>query len=80
MRRRVPRATWPLILLAGALVAGTTVGGRHASSATAVLPIYDGIPSLAMALLPARMLSLDSRVLGLPDRFRLPFVAAPVDS
>jgi uncharacterized membrane protein YphA (DoxX/SURF4 family) len=37
-----------------------------------------GLPSLAMALLPARMLSLDSRALGLPDRFRLPSQRPPL--
>jgi uncharacterized membrane protein YphA (DoxX/SURF4 family) len=35
-----------------------------------------GIPSLLMALRPARLLSLDNLLLGLPDRFRVPLLAA----
>ena len=38
---------------------------------TVVRDVALGLPSLAIALRPARMLSLDRSLLGLPDRFQL---------
>ncbi len=47
---------------------------------TIVRDLALGLPSLAIALRPARMLSLDHSLLGLPDRFRLRSAPAAADS
>jgi uncharacterized membrane protein YphA (DoxX/SURF4 family) len=47
-------------------IAQERVGGWSILRDTAL-----GVPGLLLAVAPARFLSLDSRLLGLPDRFRL---------
>ena len=46
-------------------IARERVGGGAVARDTAL-----GIPGLVLAIFPARFLSLDARLLGLPDRFR----------
>jgi uncharacterized membrane protein YphA (DoxX/SURF4 family) len=49
-----------------------TLTHEHVGLWTIVRDVALGLPSLVMALYPARLLSVDSALLGLPDRFTFP--------
>jgi uncharacterized membrane protein YphA (DoxX/SURF4 family) len=57
-----------------------TLTHEKVGAATILRDVALGLPTLAIAIWPARRLSLDRRLLGLQDRFDRPPAAAPAGS